>query len=209
MPSFRSVYGALLFLYPKPYRKKYGNQILQTVEDMLEDEPQTLRRLRIQLREIVVLPGNAFEQHLAIVARKENLTPSILMGIIALSLLLPFFVAMASDEISEHFYNQHLYGSWFWSKPVLTVWVIALPLLSLFTSLTTGAILILRASLKKRKLTLPLKKLWLISLAALTSSGVVFLVVIHDSSQCWTGNATKLSDAVHCTENIFLSSDKK
>lgn len=209
MPSFRSVYEPLLSLYPKQYRKRYGTQILQTIEDMLDNEPRVMRRMAIWAKEIIVLPGNAFEQHMAAVARRGNLTPNMLAGLIALGLLVPFFIAMALDEMSERFYSQHLYGSWFWSKPILTVWIIALPMLSLFTSLVTWGVLALRASAKRGRVTLQVKKLWLVITLAFVSSGVLFIVVLHNGFRCWTGHVTGLNQAVQCTENIFLSTDRK
>lgn len=197
-----------MLLYPEQYRKEYGTQIIYTLEDMLANEPRATRRLGIWMREIIVLPGNVLEQHVIAIARRGGPTSAALMGFISLALLVPFFIAMLLDEISERFYNQHLYGSWFWSKPVLTVWIVVLPLLSLFVSLATYVLLTLRANMRMGKLSFQLRRLWLLIATGLIALGVLFIVTFHDSSNCWFGNATSLNRAIQCTESIFLNSDK-
>jgi hypothetical protein len=208
MSSPRSAYDLLLFLYPKSYREKYGDQIIQTIEDMLDNEPHVLRKASIWAKEIIVLPGNVLEQHMAVVAHRRNLTPNILIGLVALTLLVPFFVASVLDELSEYFANQHLYDSWFWSKPMLTIWVIILPMMSLFVSLATWAVLALRASIKNRRVTLQFKKLRLIVIVALVSFGTLFITVVYNGFGCWSHGAS-LNKAIQCTETIFLNADKK
>lgn len=208
MFNLQSIYKKILLLYPQQYRRQYGAQIVQTIEDMLVNEPRRLQRVYIWTKEIMVLPGNIFEQHMADIAHKGGLTSSALMGLISLVLLAPFFAAMMLDEVSERLYNQHLYGTWFWSKPILTIWVIALPLISLFISLVTYLVLTLRASIRAGRISLQARRLWPLIATALISSGVLFVVAFHDSAGCWLGGATNLNEAVQCTERVFLNSDK-
>lgn len=212
MLKFRALYQKLLLLYPEQYRKKYGVQIMQTMEDMIDSEPRTLRKIALWLKEVVVLPGNVLEEHMAVIAHRGGLTANALIGFISLFFLIPFLIAMIADEISERLYGEHLYDTWLWSKPMLKIWVIVLPLLSLFISIVTYSLLTLRASLRNGKITFQIKRLWLVIAAGLISSGILFVVAFHDSARCWivgpNANTTWVNRAVQCTENYFLNSDK-
>lgn len=213
MPKLLSIYQKLLSLYPEQYRKKYGSQMVQTMDDMLAHESNRLQRVGIWLKEIIVLPPNLFEQHMIAVSRRGGLAPKTLMGFVALALLIPFFISMILDEFSEHFTGQHLYETWLWSQPVLTTWVILLPLISLFISLVTFLLLVLRTSLRKGRFTLRLQKFWLLIVASVLSAGILFIVAFHDSANCWLGNpinsVLQLNKTVQCTEKGFSSGDAK
>lgn len=57
------VYRALLYLYPKSHRQAYGQQMVQTLDDMLSDQAGT-DRLVVWLRVLFELPINIVEENL-------------------------------------------------------------------------------------------------------------------------------------------------
>lgn len=58
------VYSLLLRLYPRSHRGKFGQQMLQTVEDMLDDAPSTVEQLSVWARIIADLPLSVCKEHL-------------------------------------------------------------------------------------------------------------------------------------------------
>ncbi len=61
------VYAKLLYLYPSGYRKQYGEQLLQTVADMVDDAPSTYERFIVWLRIGLDLPVTACKEHFQII----------------------------------------------------------------------------------------------------------------------------------------------
>ena len=57
-------YSLLLRLYPRSHRYKYGQQMLQMVEDMLDDAPSTARKASVWTRIIADLPLSVCKEHL-------------------------------------------------------------------------------------------------------------------------------------------------
>ena len=58
------VYRALLRLYPKAHRQEYGEQMLQTLDDMLSEHQNKSERMAIWLRIGRELPLNVVEEHI-------------------------------------------------------------------------------------------------------------------------------------------------
>ena len=56
-------YRALLHLYPKEYRREYAGQMLQTLQDMLDDNNNTLDRTMIWLRVAVETPLSIIKEN--------------------------------------------------------------------------------------------------------------------------------------------------
>lgn len=57
------IYRAALHLYPKAHREAYGEQILQTLEDILADQPNGFSRFVVWLRVICELPINVIQEN--------------------------------------------------------------------------------------------------------------------------------------------------
>jgi len=70
MPRRFPVYAKLLGLYPKLYRQEYGEQMKQTLADMLDDEPNRLGRIYIWAQVGLDLPFTALHQNL--IAKKGH-----------------------------------------------------------------------------------------------------------------------------------------
>lgn len=59
-----AVYAKLVGLYPAPYRKRYGQPMVQTFDDMLEAEPSQAGKLIIWARALIDLPGSILKEHI-------------------------------------------------------------------------------------------------------------------------------------------------
>lgn len=58
------VYRTLLHLYPKSHRAAYGDQMLQTLDDLLSDQHSAYGRIAVWLRVAYELPINVIEENL-------------------------------------------------------------------------------------------------------------------------------------------------
>jgi len=61
------VYAKLLYVYPSGYRKQYGQQLLQTVADMVDDAPSTYERFIVWLRIGLDLPATVCKEHFQVI----------------------------------------------------------------------------------------------------------------------------------------------
>jgi hypothetical protein len=69
MPRFR-LYRLFLKLYPRSFRQEYGEEMVQTLADMLDDQPDTVGRWMVWLRVGIELPLSALQE--TITSRGEN-----------------------------------------------------------------------------------------------------------------------------------------
>ncbi|HEV7454552.1 MAG TPA: hypothetical protein VGO07_04815, partial [Candidatus Saccharimonadales bacterium] len=58
------VYRALLHLYPKAHRKAYGEQMVQTLDDILADQHNTSEKVMVWIRVGSELPFNVIEENI-------------------------------------------------------------------------------------------------------------------------------------------------
>jgi hypothetical protein len=58
------IYRAVLYLYPKSHREAYGEQMVQTLDDMLSDQRGKRARYSVWLRIIFELPVNVIEENI-------------------------------------------------------------------------------------------------------------------------------------------------
>lgn len=200
------LYAYFLNLYPEHYQKSYKADMLQTMEDILTHESRARSTLTL-LREVVVTPVNALEQYAIDFSRSRHTTPKTTITLVALSLLAPFFISLVIDELAEFITGGHLYNTWLWSKPVLLVWMVILPLISLAISLSVYAVSLIRHIRTTRRYTPVAKRYWLTISTILLSAAILALVVFHDSSQCWH-HQTQINTILNCTETTILSTDQ-
>lgn len=59
------LYQTLLHLYPKQHREAYGQQMVQTLDDILSDQHSSFGRFAVWLKVGVELPINAFEENIS------------------------------------------------------------------------------------------------------------------------------------------------
>jgi hypothetical protein len=63
-PSPVGIYGTLLHVYPQSFRKHYGTTMVQTFDDMLENERSSIGRLRIWTITLIDMPFSAAKEHI-------------------------------------------------------------------------------------------------------------------------------------------------
>ena len=118
MRNHSGLYRQLIKLYPKRYRARYANQIMQTLEDMLADQPNESARRLIWLQAYADLPSSIIQQHITILGGLfMDETPSYIKtnAIIGSGLMAPFFILVASGLL----HNQHLTGNQIWMLIVM------------------------------------------------------------------------------------------
>lgn len=208
-------YEKLLKLYPKAYRDKYGAEILQTLEDMLDDQPTSLGRAKVWLRTFLDLPIDVFNQNaLAIGNDFINETPDYIKqnGFFSGLLLLPFFLIVAINAIDRALFNHTLYHSWLWSQVSIITWIVVFPSLAIAIALY-GYITYLVRGTGKNKLSLKdkildVRRTWPVIISGLFAVSVIFILLFHDSAHCWRQNpvyfVTKWHQTWQCTTDGFL-----
>lgn len=180
--------------------------MLQTMEDILQDTPKPYARNMLLLKEIIATPLNACEQYLVLYSKNKGISARTVVALIALALLLPFIFALIADEISELLTGAHLYTSWLWSTPILFIWIVLLPFMSLALSISIYAISLVRQKRQGHKINLLAKRYWLVIFTIIISLGILGLVVFHDSVHCWFSSSS-LNKVVSCTEQNVLTID--
>jgi len=203
-------YTQLLRLYPKAYRDKYAPQMVQTLADMLDDQPNKYARLAIWLRIGVDLPVSIVHQNIMYIGEVSMPTYIKRNGIIAGLLLVPFLLALIANALTATIYHRDLYNSVVWSTPVLTTWIIILPSLALLIALASY-INFLQHSPKQTPFFQRLhnvKQVWPIALAGSCGLGILCLVAFHDSAHCPLQNPlhtiTQPGKVWQCTTRGFL-----
>lgn len=182
-------YSKLLALYPAAYRKKYGEQMLQTLADMLDDASSPASRAAIWTRTVLDLPISLIHQQLSYASHAfAQETPSYVKrnALIAALLLVPFFVIVVANDLTAH----GLYRTWLWHDHVLFAWIVALPALALGISLVTfiGWLVQNRRKQSFWRNVLDVRHSWPLLVVGVIGLGIIGLVLFHDSVHCLTGN---------------------
>ncbi len=185
-------YSKIIRLYPKEYRKEYGEQILQTTADMLDNAPSSAAKLAIWTKVALDLPLNIGKQQFndkGSLFMKQTPWHVKRVSILSSLLILPFFAALMANALDKTINNHTLYNSWLWDRPAIGLWVLYLPLTALL--LACGSFLIyLAKDTKSRqsswlKRALDIKHSWPIIIPGIIAFGILFMAVFHDSVQCW------------------------
>ncbi|HEU4966283.1 MAG TPA: hypothetical protein VFT53_02265 [Candidatus Saccharimonadales bacterium] len=189
-------YARWLRLYPGAYRNRYGEEMLQTLADMLDYSVSAAERRRVWIRTVLDLPLAAAQQQL--ITLGETMHQSALVkrsSIISGALLLPFFAALAANALDKTLRNQTLYHSSLWSMPWLALWVLYLPLMAGSVAVI-GIIVALLRNRSQDTLSIVTWPLVGIAIVALAIVGMVFF---HDSVHCVTGNPVRELRNLHAT----------
>ncbi|HVV25961.1 MAG TPA: hypothetical protein VHC21_02935 [Candidatus Saccharimonadales bacterium] len=202
------IYSRILKLYPPAYRQQYGEQMLQTLADMLDHEPSPLRRLRTYLRLAVDVPvtltsqqvryaGRAFFDETPVYVRRNTF--------ISFAFFLPFLLIAITNDLAAHGF----YHTWLWSFGVLLTWIIVLPSIGLIISLVTFAAWLIDRRKHNRqpwaRTLFDFAHNW--PMLALSGLGVLILLLVffHDSAYCVIDNparaVTHAHQTMHCVEN--------
>lgn len=202
------IYSILLNLYPKSYRAHFGEQILQTMADMLDNSPSNLARLAIWFHAVAELPINVAKQQAGLIGGiyiKE--TPSYLKinSLISGLLLIPFIAALIANSLDKVLNNHTLYGSWLWHRPTISLWVLYLPIAALL--LVIGSYIYYVHKYKKTALLrrlFDIKLFWPIFIPGVLAFAILFIAMFHDSIHCWVQTplhlASHISQTWQCSE---------
>ena len=209
-----SIYTHLLRLYPRAYRERYGKEILQTIEDMLEETSASKDRVIISVRLITDLFITASKQQIMhIGGTMQSTTPHYIKrnGLIASAMLFPFFLAIVANNLDRLIFNQTLYSSWLWHAPVLLLWVFLLPVLALLVAVVSYVVYLFRKStdMAFMKRVLDVTHSWPVLITGIAAFGILFAIVFHDSTHCWIQTPSHLvshfSQTLQCSEQNSVS----
>jgi hypothetical protein len=182
-------YSRLLRLYPAAYRQQYSGQMLQTLADMLDDRANT--KTTVWLRTALDFPFSLVKQNILYMSNiMTHETPdyvkrSSLAGTVLLS---PFFIFIILDSLTSH----SLYSGWFWHPWVVATWLIFMPGLAFFVSIST----FLRWSAERkrnkqigfRQSLFDWRRNWSMAAIVILSLGIIALAFGHDSVHCVAHN---------------------
>jgi len=205
------LYSLFLGLFPKEYRIRYEDEMLQVTADMLDAAPDAPARALIWLKLFVDVPAGIIAQQLNVATGPlTQQTPRYIMLASMLSslLLLPFFVILAINTTDQLVFGHSLYNSWLWHMPQLGIWVLQLPLAALIIAAVCYVAYVLagpdRGKLHWWQRATDVRRAWPVILPILVGCGVLFLFFFHDSVHCWTHVPTymftHLSSEVRCTQ---------
>jgi len=192
-------YSALLHLYPTSYRKEYGEQMLQTLADMLDDPER--HRTAVWMQTILDLPVSITKQQLTYAGATMMTTPHYIKhnARIGAWMLAPFFLLVLFNAISDQWLRRTL----FWHPTFLYVWMILLPAIAILLNVIALLRWIQTQHRDSRKnLWQSLKNVYSYwpTLAIITVGiGVFLLIFWHDSVHCVTGNPIRELRNAHQT----------
>jgi hypothetical protein len=194
-------YSKLLHLYPISYRKQYGEQMLQTLADML-DNSSSSARAGIWLRTAIDTPLSIVQQQAILTGRvmaqdmpryvKRN-------SLVAALFLLPFFSILTINSLVP----ERLYHSRLWQANILFAWIVAMPAAALVLSGVTFLVWLFQQSRKKQgnwlKSIFDFRHNWPMLAAVIVGAGILGLVFFHDSTRCVAGNPFREAQEWHET----------
>jgi len=190
LKSRYSVYARLLMLYPASYRQQYSDQMLQTLEDML-DHTSGIERQLIWLKVLGELPFSvARQQYSYLGGIMVHNTPTYIKrsSLAGAVLLLPFFMFVVLNSLTNHALN----NSTLWQRGVLFTWIILFPSVALLINAMAFVVwLIHTPGRQKAKLwsrLFDVAQSWPMLLISVLAVGILAVVFFHDSVHCVTGN---------------------
>jgi hypothetical protein len=210
MPSKHVVYGQLLRLYPRQYREKYANQMLQTLDDMVADQPTVATKNLTKAKAYTDLPFSILQQNYAAVTTSYfNDTPDDARraSVIGVLLMVPPLLIILTDATEK----SRLVDSRVWVG-ALTIGLLVLPAVGFaINALTYLAWLFQRDSSQKSSLKNRLfnvKCAWPVLVVGCMSLALCLGVLFHDSVHCLVGSPVKIvhnpTDTWRCVSRGFL-----
>ena len=175
-------YSRFLYLYPSGYRKEYGEQMLQTLADMLDDPER--HRISVWAQLGLDFPFSVIKQQLTYTGEVMATDTPLFMkrsALVGTGLLLPFFVLLTLNGLMHN----RLQHSWVWNSWFLFLWIIFLPICAV-----TVNVLALHRKDRLRSVLRPSawRSNWPALIVLLLGLGILALVFFHDSVHCVAGN---------------------
>jgi len=198
-------YSKLLYLYPVSYREQYGEQMLQTLADMLDDPQQS--RASTWVRISLDFPLSVVKQQVTYTGEAMATTmPSYIKrnAVLGAWLVAPFFLFIILNGIL----GDRLYHSWFWHTRVLFIWLIVLPSLAVLFNLVSWLRWVQSRRRETKKGTVAIladvRRSWPALAMVVMGVGILGIVFFHDSVHCITGNPIRElhnpSQTWHCVQ---------
>lgn len=199
-------YRKLLYLYPARYRVQYGEQMLQTLADMLDDAHTSEHKRSIWTRTLLDLPASAMKQQLIYTGdTMSHDTPNYVKysTLIGAALLVPFFMTVIAASIDNNLHNGVL-----WHYRVLFTLFVVLPAIACLLAAVAFTSWIVERHHSEQRCwlheLLDIRRNGALLAVLILGLGIVGLVFFHDSVHCVTGNPVRElhnpSQTMHCIE---------
>ncbi|HVS58152.1 MAG TPA: hypothetical protein VHD60_00225 [Candidatus Saccharimonadales bacterium] len=194
------LYNKLLHLYPVGYRKEYGEQMLQTLADMLDAQPS--HTSAIWARTALDFPLSVLKQQLIYTGdtmatqMPDYIKRNALLGT---WLVAPFFVFIILNSLV----GQRLHDTILWHTNVLFAWLVVLPSLAALFNLA-ALLRWMNAHRRETKqgtwrMLADVRRYWPAAALAIVGVGILGLVFFHDSVHCVIGNPVRILHNPHQT----------
>src|SRR5260221_5810203 len=165
--------------------------MLQIYADMLDNTSSPGAKLAIQARVMFDMPVSVCKQQISYFGGiMTNEMPYYVKrnALIAGALLVPFTLAIGAEMLDELVNQQNLYGSWAWQIPVITIWVLWLPLAAMVIAGASYAAFLAQRRAKLRQAIFAIHYSWPLLVVLACGLGILALLFGHDSVHCFLGN---------------------
>jgi len=192
-------YSKLLRLYPVAYQKEYGEQMLQTLADMLDDPHE--KPAAVWARTVLDYPISIMYQQLSYTEANMQHNPQYIKrtAVLGAWLVAPFFLFVVVNGTNNHW----LEHSMLWHTNFLLTWLVLLPSIAVILNLAA----LLRWVRQQRntahasawKALTDVRRTWPLIAIALIGLGILAIIFGHDSVHCITGNPIRELRNLHQT----------
>lgn len=182
------IYSRLLCLYPKSHQHEYGEEMLQTLADMLDDPGQ--HKAAVWLRTALDYPISVSKQQLLCTGQiitndiPKYVKRNTLLGSI---LLVPFPIAVAAHNLSNS--TRVIEHRW---QAVYLLAFVALPAIAFLCCTVTFIYWTFMQHRQSKsslwKSLIDVRRNWAITLVAGLALVMALFLPLHDSTHCVTGN---------------------
>jgi hypothetical protein len=181
------LYSKFIGLYPAPYRRRYGGEMLQTLADMLDDPDNS--KAAVWLRAVLDLPLSLTKQNLISVGGiMKNQTPHYVKrnSLISAALVIPFFVVIASRILQ----NNSIVGNQVW-RSSLWITVLFMPIAAFLLAAYTFLKWTKNRKISVWKGLIDFRHNWMLTTVGSLALLIAVFVPFHDSTHCVSGNPVR------------------
>lgn len=211
MSRLLALYAQALKLCPKAFRDHYARPMLQTMEDMLHDQPSRAARCAMWFRATLDLPVSITQLNTTVIGESlVNDTPHYVKRASTAGgfLLIPFIVIIASGVLK----NRQISHSQPWIIS-LFICLIALPALAFLLNVASYITWFKAAAKRQHSVVgrlLNIRHTWPMLVAGSLGLVLCLFVPFHDSAHCVIGNSVRVihnpHQTIQCIDNGFMGS---
>ncbi len=195
-------YATLIRLYPKAYREEYGDQMLQTLADMLKDAPGSGGKVLMWTKAVAELPISVLKENVLVIeeAAMTNAPNYVKRNThIGMYLIAPFFILIAFNALLPHSLPQGPLAI-----DVLRFMVIGLPAIAFVLCAGTFVAWSLGRRRKERvsfwQNLIDIRQNWPLLLVGALGFFVALFILGHDSVHCLTDNPVNALKHLQATQ---------